>query len=238
MRKLTLDVVTYTDPDSVIAEQYRMVRTNIELSRESEKLQTLFLTSANSGEGKTTTVLNLAVIFARAGKEVLLVDCDLRKHSLSNNFHLENAEGFTGLVNDQGPVSGNIYQTNVPGLSFLPSGQAIKNPAELLLNRQISLIVQQMKETFDLILFDTPPVEEVADALILSPKLDGCILVVRGNFSKKDAVKRTKDALEGMDTNFIGVIHNAVGLSKKTNYSYGYGYGKTPKKKSILRFFK
>ncbi len=232
MRKLPLDVIAFTDPNSIIAEQYRTARTNIEALREQNKLKTLFLTSANSGEGKTTTALNLAVIFARSGKKVLLVDCDLRKHSLTDNFHLTNSIGLVGVIEERCNLSDAIFETNASNLYVLPSGRSVKNPAELLLNVQLDGTIEQMKTEFDLILFDTPPVEEVTDALILSQKLDGSILIVRENYSKKDAVKRAKDALDNMKANCLGLIHNDIAMSKIGRYQYGYGI----KRKGLFGF--
>ena len=242
MRKLSLDVVTFTNPDSIIAEQYRIVRTNIEQLRKSENFQTLLLTSANSGEGKTTTILNLSVIFAKAGVNVLLVDCDLRKRSLTQNFHLENSNGVVSIIDGSEPLVDCVYQTNVPNLDFLASGYTITNPAELLLDEKLNGLITEMKVMYDLILFDTPPIEAVSDALILTPKLDGCILIVREGYSEKDAIRRTKHALDGVETNIVGVIHNDVSISKTDNYGYGYGYGsgnqKRVKKSSMFKFFK
>ncbi|EGO5829954.1 CpsD/CapB family tyrosine-protein kinase [Enterococcus faecalis] len=239
MKKIKLDVVTLIDPDSFFAEQYRTIRTNIEFLMDKDNLKSILLTSANSGEGKTTTILNLAVIFAKAGKKVLLIDGDLRKQSLTTNFNVHNARGFIELLQGGKNLNDGIYDTTVEQLFFLPSGMPVTNPAEVLLNNHFESFLEELKQNFDLILFDTPPIEEVADTLIISQKLDGCVLVVRENYSKKDAVKRTKEALDDIGATCLGIIHNDVSITKNKNEYYGYPYGKrsrlTNKQKKIFR---
>ncbi|EMF0404973.1 CpsD/CapB family tyrosine-protein kinase [Enterococcus hirae] len=241
MGKLLIDVVTFIDPDSPISEQYRGIRTNIEHVKSKENIQTIFFTSANSGEGKSTTIINLAVVFAKTGKKVLMVDCDIRKQSLSESFNVQKAGGFVRMLEERSKLSDEIYSTNVTNLSFLPSGQPVKNPAEILLNPSLSEVVSEMKEQFDLIFFDTPPISEVADTQILSTKLDRCILIVRENYSSKDAVVKAKETLDHMGVKYLGIIHNYANTGTRNFYGgrrKKYGYGISDKKKSAFRFWK
>ncbi|MBC9722808.1 MAG: CpsD/CapB family tyrosine-protein kinase [Lactobacillus sp.] len=244
MKKLLVDVVTVVDPDSPISEQYRTIRTNIEHKKNEENIQTIFLTSANSGEGKTTTIINLGVVFAKAGQKVLIVDCDIRKRSLSQMLGLSKADGIVSLLNSEKKLEDTIYQTNVANLALLPSGRTVKNPAELLLTHKLVTLVEELKERYDLILFDTPPILEVADAQILSTKLDRCVLVVRENYSSKSSIKKAKETLDNMGCHYLGIVHNYSNVNMSNygyrglNGKYGYGDIKSRKKKSIFNFWK
>jgi capsular exopolysaccharide synthesis family protein len=221
MGKSELDAVVHVATDLIISEQYEIVHTSIEHLRKKQNLKTVFVTSENSGEGKSKSILNMAVIFSKAHKRVLLVDCDLRKQSLTQYFNLSNAKGLISLLYN-GPSSfiEEVCPTNFDNLYFLPSGQTVVNPTELLLSDTFHNTLVKMKENFDLILFDTPPLEEVTDTLIIARELDGCILVMRDNGSKDDAQIRVKDTLDSVATSFIGTIDNAVQLLAAHNSSH------------------
>lgn len=214
-----MPLITRVNPKSPISEQYRTVRTNILFSFEDKELKTLMLTSTAPGEGKTTTVANLAVVFAQQGGRVLLVDADLRKPSLHYIFNKENTKGLTSVLTKQVSSEEAVQAVEVQNLYVITSGPIPPNPAEMLSSKRFSNFFEEIQEEFDIIIYDTPPILAVTDAQILANKCDGTILVVSaGNTEKAEAVI-AKDLLEKSRGRLLGVIFNR----KKTHHSY-YDY--------------
>ncbi|AJY75707.1 CpsD/CapB family tyrosine-protein kinase [Paenibacillus beijingensis] len=214
------NLVTLHTPKSPISEAYRTLRTNIQFSSIDNKINVLMVASAQSGEGKSTTVSNLAVTYAQEGKKVLLIDADLRKPTMHRIFGLSNRVGLTSVITGQIRPSDAIQSTEVINLSLLPSGTIPPNPAELLASQKMKAFVNEMKGAYDMVIFDTPPVLAVADSLIVSSVCDGVVIVVQEGRVKRELVRKAKESLERVNAKLIGVVLNNVKKSKDGYYYY------------------
>ncbi|PAF31555.1 CpsD/CapB family tyrosine-protein kinase [Paenibacillus sp. 7516] len=209
-----MNLVTMVNPKSPNSESYRKLRTNIQFSSIDSQIQTIMIASAVSGEGKTTTIGNLAVTYAQEGKKVLLMDTDLRKPAVHRMFNVPNHVGLTSVLSNQYSVSEVLRETFIEGLHVLTSGAIPPNPSEMIGSRKMTLLLEELKEQYDVILFDTPPVLSVTDALIISSLCDGVILVVNSGKVKKDVVKKAKAHLEHVNARILGAVLNNFQLSK------------------------
>ncbi len=216
-------LVTVTKPNSVVAEQFRTIRTNIQFSMIDRDLKSLIFTSSGPGEGKSTTSANIAVVFATQGKRVLLVDADMRKPSVNKTFKLSNHEGLTTLLTEKEVVLGDVvHETNTENLFILTSGPIPPNPSELLDSKKMNRVIEILEETFDLVIFDMPPIVSVTDAQIMASKTDGTVFVIRNGIATKETVLKAKQLLEIVNANVVGTIFN--GLEKRKDKAYKY-YG-------------
>lgn len=216
-------LIAKLNPKSQISEQFRTIRTNISFSSVDNDLQLLMVTSSGPGEGKSTIVGNLAVVFAQQGKKVLLADADLRRPTVHYMFGMTNTFGLTTVLTKRGTLLETVSKCDVKNLHLLPSGPIPPNPAELLSSRAMKEFLKEAKEQYDIILLDTPPVLAVTDAQVLANQCDGTILVVSSGKAEIDAVKKSKELLESANANLLGVVLN----NKKTqNTHYYYYYGK------------
>lgn len=218
-------LVTITRPSSVIAEQFRTIRTNIQFSMVDKNLKTLVITSAGPGAGKSTISANLAVTFAMQGKKVLIVDADMRKPTVHKTFRLPNRDGLTTLLTERDVEIKDIaHRLDTEGLFIITSGVIPPNPSELLASNRMNQLITEFEELFDLIIFDMPPVIAVTDAQVMSSKADGTIFVVNKDGADKEMVIKSKELLGKVKANVIGVVFNRVEL-KGDNYYYYYGEG-------------
>ena len=220
-----LSLISKLRPKSVIAEQYRTIRTNIQFSMIDRDVKSIVMTSSGPWEGKSTTSANLASVFTDQGKRVLLVDADLRKPTVQRTFGLSNVEGLTTLLSEPDKKIDEVIQ-HVPGteLHALTSGPIPPNPSELLNSNRMNGLMKRFEEMYDIIIYDMPPVTSVTDAQIMAAKADGVVFVIRHGVAQKDSVLNAKELLEMVNANILGVVFN--GVEKKTDYSY-YGYGYT-----------
>jgi protein-tyrosine kinase len=220
--ELERQLITIDSPRSPITEQYRTLRTNIEFSSVDQEYKTILVTSSSPGEGKSTTIANLAVTFAQQNKKVLLVDTDLRKPTVHYTFNLKNIRGLTNVLTKQVLLTEAVQPTQIEHLSILTCGPIPPNPAELLGSTSMSQFIEDAKTQFDVVLFDTPPILAVADAQILANKVDGSILVISSGNTDQDAAIKSKDLLESAKGKVLGAVLN----KKKANDSqYYYYYG-------------
>lgn len=211
------------NPKSPISESYRTLRTNIQFSSFDKDIKTIVVTSSAPGEGKSTTVGNLALVMAQSGKRVLLIDADLRKPTVHKKFKLSNQTGLTNiLIEDKNPFE--VIQKYSDNLYILTSGILPPNPAEVVASNKLRNFINEMKNHFDYILLDSPPVIAVTDAQILSSFLDGVILVVSSGEAEKELVKKSKDLLDKVNANIIGVVLNKLELKSRKGYGYYYYY--------------
>ncbi len=198
-------LITLREPASAAAEAYRTLRTNILFSSLDKPIHTLLITSAEPTLEKSLTAANLAVTMAQAEQRVLLVDCDLRQPMLHTIFGLANDQGLTSAILDQeAPLA--IQPTEVPGLSLLLSGPLPPRPADLLGSRRMEGLLHRLRQAADIIIFDTPPVQNVTDALVLSTRVDGVLLVVQAGRSRRDRVREARQKLEKVKANLLGVV--------------------------------
>ena len=220
-----MKLITLTDPSSPASEAFRTLRTNIHFSSLDNPLKTLLITSTDPGEGKSTVLANLAVTMAQAGNRVLVIDCDLRRPSQHRIFDLKNAAGLTTMmVESQAQEQPPLQETTVPNLRLLASGPLPPNPSELLSSRRLAEVLAQLKAEADILLVDSPPIIAVADAAILAAKVDGVLLVVQANKTRRDLAKRAKVMLQKANANLLGVVLNNV---KMDTSMYRY-YAETP----------
>ena len=214
-------------PKSIEAEAYRSLRTNIQFSSFDKKYQTLVVTSSNPGEGKSTVSGNLALVLAQGESKVLLVDCDMRRPSVHKKFRISNTYGISDLLVGNKKMESVAHKYN-DNLTIVPSGKIPPNPAEMLGSKAMTAFLEEMKKHFDYIVLDTPPLQAVADAQILSTKVDGSLIVVRAGVTKKDAVHNAVSIINKVNGNIIGTVLNAADNSKdKYYYYYGDEEGRT-----------
>lgn len=212
------------DPKSIPAENYRTLRTNLQYSSFDKEIKVIVVTSSEPGEGKSTTASNLAVSLSKDEKNVLLIDCDLRKPSQHKAFKLSNLKGLSDVVIGKETVASASHKHS-GNLAILTSGKVPPNPSEMLGSKAMAQLLEDMKEKYDYIILDTPPVQAVSDAQILASKADGTLLVVRAEKTKKDAVVNSLNLLKKVNANVLGTVLNAVNNSKSASYYY-YGDSK------------
>jgi protein-tyrosine kinase len=215
-------LITYINPRSPVSEQYKTIRTNIQFSSTDQEIRSIVVTSSGPGEGKSTTVANLAVVFAQQGKKTLLIVGDLRKPTVHYTFNLDNTRGLTNILTKQNDLSHTIQASGIDNLSVLVTGPIPPNPAELLGSQTMKEMITSALESFDMILFDTPPVLAVTDAQILANQCDGTILVVKSGQTQIDGTIKAKELLVSANGKLLGVVLNQKKL-KDSQYYYYYG---------------
>lgn len=211
----------FKDPKSLVSEQFRMLRTNIEFMAIDKNIQTLVITSPTPGDGKTTVAANLAAAFASQKKKVLLVDTDLRKPQVHNFFEINDDLGLSTLfVQQERPINTVVHSTSVPNLYVVPCGHIPPNPAEVLSSERMNQIMSQLKEQFDYVIYDTPPITVVADAQIMAGKVDGTIFVLRKNSDKKTMIRKAKERADAANAHVLGAVFNReiVKMNDKSYY--------------------
>ena len=207
-------------PKSIDAEAYRSLRSNIEYSSFDDEYRVIVVTSSVPGEGKSTTSGNLAIALAQSGNSVLLVDCDMRKPSIHKKFKISNAAGTAELLLRKKSFEevANKYNEN---LTIITAGKIPPNPSEMLASRAMTAFIEEMKKEFKYIILDTPPLQAVTDAQVLSTKADGVLLVVRAGSTKREMVFNSVDLIKKVQGKVIGTVLNGV-ENKRNNYYY-YG---------------
>jgi capsular exopolysaccharide synthesis family protein len=217
-------IITDVNPKSPISEAYRTLRTNIQFSAVDHEVRTLMLTSAGPGEGKSTTALNLAVTYAQADKKVIIIDADLRKPTLHHSVFKSNRWGLTSLLTQQARLAEVVQETHIENLSVITSGPIPPNPSEILASNGMSKLLEELKESYDIIIIDTPPALAVTDAQIVSTKCDGVILVMDSGKVKRDAAIKAKAQLDHVKARILGVVINNKNRDDAEAYYYYY-YG-------------
>ncbi len=204
------------------AETFAILRTNVQFSSIAHPARVILVSSASSGDGKSTTAANFALASAEAGKVVALVDADLRRPTLHRAFNLDNGSGLTSLLLQSAALDADALKpTSHPNLFVVPSGPLPPNPAELLGWSGFDAVIEQMKAKVDLVVIDSPPLLAVADARILAAKADATILVVAQGSTRGGALRAAHEALARANANVLGVVINKV---KRGRGGYGYSY--------------
>jgi len=218
-------LVTILYPRSTAAEAYRTLRTNLEFASVDTPARTILVTSSRPGEGKTVTASNLAVVFADAGRTVLLVDADLRQPGVHKVFDLPNARGLSTVLRGDDRWESVVQATEQPNLGVLTTGPLPPNPAELLSSQRMQSVLRLLTEANELLIIDSPPLQVVTDAAILSSYVDGTVLVIDSNRTRRETVRAAREALAKTGTHVLGAVLNR--LPEKAFMGYGY-YGPKP----------
>lgn len=198
-----MDLVTITDPRSPVSEAYRSLRANLSFYSLDKPLRTLMVTSPAAGEGKSTTIANLAVTMAQSGRRTIVVDTDLRRPALHELFGAQMSPGLTdAMMAAAGDLP--LQKTAVENLWLLSSGPKPPNPADLLGAERMAQIIAQLTEQADIVLFDAPPVMAAADAAILGARVDGVLLVIQAGKTRRDHSERAREILEKSRAHVVG----------------------------------
>lgn len=216
-------IIVHNNPKSPVSEAYRSLRTNIQFSSIDTNVQSIMVTSASPGEGKSTTACNLAATYAQSEQKVLLIDADLRKPTAHHTFLCSNRYGLTNVLTNQVQVQEVIVDTFVPNLFLLPSGIIPPNPAELLASNRMKALLEQLKSVYDIIILDTPPTLAVTDSQIIASICDGIVLVVDSGKVKIVQAQKAKEKLTHVNARILGVVMNNVKRGNQDDYYYYYG---------------
>lgn len=220
--------ISAAQPRSPVSEAFRALRTNIQFASVDHPMHTLLVTSPTPQDGKSTVSANLSVILAQSGHTVALIEGDLRRPRVHKSIGLPNRSGISGLfVQPNTHLNGALQETDIDGLYAMTSGPLPPNPAELLGSEKMFEILHQVRERVDLVVIDSPPVLAVTDAVVLAPRMDGVLLVVRPGKTKLLACKQSVEQLQRIGANLLGVVLNDVEI-KRSSYKYasykGYYY--------------
>jgi polysaccharide biosynthesis transport protein len=211
-------------PDSPHAEAYRVLRTNLLFSRKDQDMRTITVVSGGAGEGKSTTIFNLASVFAQNGARVLLVDSDLRRPSLHKLLNVSNSIGLTNLLLKQNTIEEVIQTTTLPTLHFMPSGKLPSSSLGILNSAQMREFIQRARERYDFVFFDSPPIMGVSDASVLASEVDIALLVIQYRKYPQVMTLRAKQMVEKVGGNLLGVVLNNINISQDSYYYYYSGY--------------
>lgn len=225
-----IDFITHYDSWSPVSEAYRAIRTNLQFAGAGKQLKTLAFTSAVPGEGKSTTVANLAIVMGQDDKHILLIDCDMRKPVIHRRFGLLN-RGLSNCFAEDLPLKEVIQADVFPNLDVVTSGPVPPNPAELLGSKKMKALLQEAAEAYDYVFLDMPPVLAVTDAALMSSQVDGTVLILGSGDISPDEGKQAKSLLEKVHANILGVILNKVPQHHKSGYYYYYYYDEDHHKK-------
>jgi len=209
--------------NSAITEAYRALRTSVLLSAASRAPQSLLVASANAGEGKTSTAVNLALALAQCGSSVLLLDCDLRRPYVARMLNIENQRGMSTFLTGNDKIEDVIQQTRQENLWVIPSGPSPPNPAELVSSQPMGKMLETLRARFQHIIIDSPPLLVVTDATILSTMVEGVVLVVESGVTPRKLILRARKVLDSANARLLGVVLNKVRLHHDGYYSY-YGH--------------
>jgi polysaccharide biosynthesis transport protein len=211
-------------PESPHAEAYRVLRSNMLFTKKDGKFNTMCVISAGAGEGKSTTLFNLAVTFAQNGQRVVVVDSDLRRPSIHKRFKVSNTIGLTNYLQRQNTLEEVIQTTSLPTLDFLPSGKLPSSSMGILNSVQMKALIHELKRRYDFVFFDSPPILGVSDASILTSEVDMTLLVVQYRKYPQAMTLRAKQMVEKVGGNLIGVVLNNINMAHDSYYYYYSGF--------------
>lgn len=211
-------------PDSAHAEAYRVLRTNLLFSRKDERLNTICVVSAGAGEGKSTTAINLATVFAMAGDRVVLVDSDFRRPTLHKLLGVSNKVGLTDYLFREKALDEVTVSTKLETLSFIPSGKISSSALGLLSSHQMKALIAELKRKYDFVFFDSPPIIGVSDAAILASEVDLTLQVIQYRRYPQPMYLRAKQIIEKVGGNLIGIVLNNINIAQDESYYYYSGY--------------
>ncbi|SFV60071.1 Tyrosine-protein kinase Wzc [hydrothermal vent metagenome] len=219
------DIKVFESPKSAIAEAFRNLRTNLQFMGNEREHNVIAVTSTVGSEGKTTLSVNLAAILSMSGKKTIILNLDMRKPTLHKKFNLPIGQGLSSLLSERTRLSEVIQQTEYENLDVITSGPVPPNPSELIQGVLMVKILEKLKEVYDVIILDTPPVGLVTDARILMDYADMSVYVFRSDYSKKEYLQQLQRISQHKTLSNLGIVLNDIKSSKKGYGGYGYGYG-------------
>jgi len=224
------DLAVFNKPKSALSESFRAIRSSLQFLYKKQHVdgaKTLMITSSVGGEGKTFCSLNIATVFALSEKKTVIIGLDLRKPKLFAEFNLTNEVGIVNYLIKQKSVDEIINPTHIPFLDVIISGPIPPNPAEMIMSDGMKELISELKQKYDYIILDTPPVGIVSDALELAEYCDVILYIVRQNFTKKGMIRSLNTRVNRGELNNISIVLNGFENKAKygTGYGYGYGYG-------------
>ena len=222
-------VVKY-DLNQTAEEAYKVLRANIQFCESSKKIKTIAITSYSPGEGKSTTSINLGISMAKAGMRVLYVDADIRKPMPFKYFMSSNLKGLTNYILGQSKLEEVINVTDIDGFHFITCGIKTNTPGELVTSNKFSNFIQEIRELYDIVIIDTPPLGSVIDAAVIAAQVDGTIIVIEANAVKCQNAIRMKEQLLRANANILGAVLNKINKSEYKNYYGSYDYYNSQKK--------
>jgi polysaccharide biosynthesis transport protein len=220
-------LITFVNPLSYIAEAYRRLRVNLQYARIDQTISTLLLTSPDPGDGKSTTVANLATTFAQAGKKTLIICTDFRKPTLHTTFNVEKIPGLIEALHGSVPLDSVIHRTSVDGLDLIPCGSNPVNTSDILGSKRMKDLIDQLKKKkrYDMIVFDSPPILMTTDPLVLSLLVDGMIMVVSSGKTLVASLDRALESIQAVKSRYLGLVINNFDLRTAAGYyRSGYNY--------------
>ncbi|ASN06004.1 CpsD/CapB family tyrosine-protein kinase [Virgibacillus necropolis] len=201
-------LITYSNPDSIVSDQFRAIRTNINFLTEKRKNRIFIITSPGDGEGKSTTTANLAVSMAQQKESILLIDANLRDPIIHDVFKVPNDLGLTSILSGKAKLENIIKRTGIGNLEILTSGANLFNPAELLGNEQMTELLKTVADMYDIVLIDSPPVLESTETRVLANQCDGVVLVLNRGKTELEKTVESRRVLELAHARLVGAIIN------------------------------
>jgi capsular exopolysaccharide synthesis family protein len=228
VNKDNVNLAVFDKPKSALSESFRAIRSSLQFLYKKQQVsgaKTLMITSSISGEGKTFCSINIATIFALSEKKTVIIGLDLRKPRLADEFNLSNQTGVVNYLIKQKTLSEIINPTEIPNLDVILSGPIPPNPSELIISEAMKELIEELKQKYDYIILDTPPVGLVSDALELAQFADVTLYIVRQNYTKKDMITLLNTRVKRGELNNTSIVLNGYENKAKYGTAYGYGYG-------------
>ena len=223
------ELITLTDPDAPASEAYRTLRTNILMRNFDKDMKVINIISTTAQEGKSTCVLNLAMVYAQLQKKVLVIDLDLRMPTIHKKLKLKNKKGISDIIGHQAEFEEVVLQP-YEHVDVITAGTKIPFASEFIQSNALKVFIDERRAEYDLILLDCPPVGLVTDGVVAASYCDGTILVCASNRNDRKELLRVKDQLEQTQVNVIGIVMTMMPVQKKYYNSYGYRYSDSQKK--------
>jgi capsular exopolysaccharide synthesis family protein len=219
-----ISVLANEQDDNPDAEAYRIMRTNIEFNRKSPDANTITIVSGGAGEGKSTTLINLAYTFAKGGYTTLVIDADLRRPSMHRMFGIENENGLSDYLTTEVDLEDVVHLTKIDNLYLMTSGQIPSDAVGVLNSQRMVELIEEVKGRFDIVFFDSPPILGVSDASVLSSAMDLTLIVVQHRRFPRAMLQRVKQAITNVGGNILGVVLNNVDVRHDQHYEYYTSY--------------
>ena len=229
MLRVGEELITILDPESSASEAYRILRTNILMRNFDRDMKVINIISTTAQEGKTTCVLNLAMVYAQLQKKALVIDLDLRMPTIHKKLKLKNKKGISDIIGHQAEFEEVVLQP-YENVDVITAGTKIPFASEFIQSNALKEFIEERKKEYDLILLDCPPVGLVTDGIVAASYCDGTILVCASNRNDRKELLRVKDQLEQTQVNVIGIVMTMMPVQRKYYNSYGYRYSDTQKK--------